>query len=149
MSNEKFNALLNIEQEASFYKWGLVIIPHLFALCIVLLIPYVALNVKFILVVLIIVSSIFYSRLHLIQGSESAIKSIRVNNKNMWSVNLRDDELVKVDVLPSSFISNWLIILNLKRHDNLKSVTALITIDSLDNDTFRHLKVKLKNYHFK
>ena len=147
MSFNPFSAPLSLKIKPSFQKWLMITIPHIFALFVIGFVGDLSLIVKLVLLIVIIISLIFFSRKHLFQSSKYAVLSIRQDSAKNWFILARGkDELKAVDLMSSSFVSNYFIILNYKpKYSNYLSnkYSVLITKDSLSTDNFRQLKARL------
>ena len=133
--------------ESSLQKALLILFPHLATLALVLGVSVFPLAIKLLLVIVITLSTLYYSRLHLLQTLKKSVKTIQYDSANNWFVKTYDENhessLKSVVLLPSSFISKALIVLNYR--DNTGSnYSALITADSISSNEFRRLRVRLK-----
>ncbi len=144
MHTNPFNTPLHLVLKPSLQKRLLIIAPHLIALFIIVLLDVFPLYMKIALFTLIVASSIYYSRLHIFNTLKKSIHTIQQDSANNWIISIQEKGDNKtVELLPSSFISKIIIVLNYK-DINKSHYSAIITKDSLSDDDFRHLYVKLK-----
>ncbi len=138
---------LNIAIKQSMQKWLILVIPHLMAIILSLAVTSFPLWLKVSLFILTVLSFIYYSRLHLFQNSDKSVLSIQQDSAKNWFVTLNkkhgEAEPKSVKLLPSSFISKSLIILNY-RDDQRSNYRVLITPDSYSTNEFRHLSIRIK-----
>jgi len=64
------------------------------------------------------------------------------NENNEWEI-IEAGVSQNANLLPTSFISQWLSIFNFKLHDNKKK-TVLVFADAVHEESFRKLRVRLK-----
>jgi hypothetical protein len=99
--------------------------------------------------ILILASFVYYYKLHVLKSSSSSIQlathsfGITQYNKD-WSIRLAHHKKdIEVKLLPTSFVSTWIIILNFKDL-NYQQYSLLIFHDGIDKNIYRQLKVRLK-----
>lgn len=147
MSHNPFNVPLSIEIRPTFQKTLLVLIPHLLICVLVVSFGVFGLIIKLTLVVILIISTAYYYRLHLGQNLKKSITSIQQDSSKNWFIttyNTGDEATLKVVILlASSFISKYLIVLNY-REENGSQYSIIITKDSVSTNDFRYLRVRLK-----
>jgi len=68
---------------------------------------------------------------------------IRYKPELGWEIALQGNDYYSIEVLPSTVITSFFIVLHFKRHKNKKQ-TTLIAKDALIDDEFRKLMVLLK-----
>lgn len=129
-------------------KHILILFPHMFT-AIILLAFLVAERLDLIYLLLslvfILASYYYFVRLHLKRNLNKSICEIRKSINDEWSLVLKNKSEQRVSILPSSFSSRFLIILNFQNTDIKKdSYSAIITPDSISIEEFRRLKVFIK-----
>ncbi len=152
MSQNSFTAPLSLSIKSSFQKWMIVLIPHLLFVILVLFFNLFNYKIMFVLVALIVASFVYYSRLHLFQNSKHSVMSIYQDSAKNWSFTSnksnKNGEKMSATLLPSSFISKVLIVLNYRDSVRRKH-SIIITPDSLSNNEFRRLRVRLNFFNSK
>ena len=143
MSSNPFNNAIAVKIVPSLQKWLLVLVPHLWVMGLVLWVDVFTLMMRLIILGLVLLSGVYYGRLHLRQGLKKSVLMIQQDSAKNWQITIKGDEQKSVTLLPSSFISQALMVLNYRGLDN-KSYPVLITPDSVSNNDFRRLRVRLK-----
>jgi len=143
MINKTSNRNLSLGVYASPQKWLLVLIPHLFAGIVVFSLVQVSLLLSIILTFAIGYSAYYFLRLHIWQGSTKSVKLIYQDSRTNWYLRDSANNEKNVNLLPDSFNSNYLVILNFSDNQKVK-YSVLITPDSVPEDMFRQLKVALR-----
>ena len=94
-------------------------------------------------------TAFYYLKFHYWQQCKKSVAEFNQDEEGQWSLlcpNLprRDSqsEWVLAELVGSSFSSTWLVVLNFKGEG--KHFTVILPADSLDSDTFRRLRVRLK-----
>jgi len=144
MSDHPFTKPINISLIKTPQKMLIVVLPHLIAFFAVLIIDIFPLWVKGLVSVIIVASLYYYFRLHYFSNLKKSIMSIQLDSTNNWYLTSTNNRKIAASLLPSSFISNILIILNYIDINNRK-FNIIITSDSLSKSEFRRLRVRLKN----
>jgi len=87
--------------------------------------------------------------LHYWQNCKKSVTEFNLDTEGQWSVlcpNLprpkSQSDWVLVELLGHSYVSTWLVVLNFGGEG--KRFTVILPADSLDNDTFRRLRVRLR-----
>lgn len=138
----------------TFILFLLVFVPHVIALLVVLiflLIPTLissvssslSLVVSFASISCIVFSFIYLMRLHFWKTHNKSIKEIHLDSATNWTVVCGNKRHVQVELLTTSFVSYFLVILNFKGLNN-RVYTAIIVPDSLSDQDFRRLRVRVK-----
>ncbi len=114
---------------------------HALAVCVVIF-TAIPLAPKVILVILILFSLLFYLK------QQVGLKEITLRNTSEfgWEISNNSDQFDLVEILPSTVLTRYLIILHYIIQNNLKrkNRSVLIFKDALLKDDFRKLKVELK-----
>lgn len=140
------NQLINITIKSSLLKQCLIFIPHLFvSILLIVLCLYYHLSILFLVLsqLLILFLLFHYNKLYLTLKNKNSIISLEKNISHDWKIDLNDKQ-IRARLLNSSFVSNWLIILNFKNDETKQYYSCLILSDSIETDTFRRLKIYLK-----
>ena len=124
----------------------MVFVPHVLAVLVVIFLVPVLWLIKLGLVSLIVLSLMYFLQLHVFQKLHNTVINIQQDSVNNWLVTTLgdDNKPVQRELLPSSFVSPYLIILNFSSSNRILPFTALITSGSLSEPDFRHLRVRLK-----
>lgn len=154
-SNSIFSVPLSITLKPTVTLSLLVVIPHMLAFLIVVVLIAVPTSISsvsssslvwvagFVTISCIIVSLVYFSRLHIWKILDKSIKEIHQDSAKNWSVIVCDEETKSVQLLTTSFISTFLVVLNFKDL-NSRIYTAIIVSDSLPGQDFRRLRVRIK-----
>jgi len=137
------NQLINITIKSSLLKQCLIFIPHLFvSILLIVLCLYYHLSILFLVLsqLLILFLLFHYNKLYLTLKNKNSIISLEKNISHDWKIDLNDKQ-IRARLLNSSFVSNWLIILNFKNDETKQYYSCLILSDSIETDTFRRLKI--------
>jgi len=144
ISNNK-NSILHLRVVPSLGKILLIILPHLVCFLLMIFCFYqwnISTIYLIVILVCILVSLIYFIKLHLSLSLNKSIKSLTKDSNDKWHINTVDKTNHSVDIVGTSYVSNSLIILNLI-DDIKKEYSVLFTVDSLNIDQFRRLKVFL------
>ncbi len=135
---------ISLKPRVSVQKWLLVLLPHFVSFILILSLIHVQMPafVLIFLLLLIVFSCFYYLRLHIWLSAKNSVKLIFQDTKNQWFLVNSAGEEKSVCLLPDSFYSNYLLILNfVDIYENKYSV--IITPDSVPRDSYRQLKVSL------
>jgi len=95
---------------------------------------------KIILFVVLLVSMVLTLR----KGGPGNVKFMTWKEGPEWVIELKDNKQYKTQLLPSSFVSPWLVVLNFKRADEQPRRSVTLFRDALDGESFRRLRVRLE-----
>lgn len=98
--------------------------------------------IKIFLIIVIIISLVYFFRLYILQMSKRSLLELILNDKEEWYLTLVSGETIKVELRPGAFVHPLLVILPF-RH-GIYFPTVILTPSSVDQDTFRRLRVRLK-----
>ena len=147
MSSNPYNAPLLIKIEPSLHKWLIICVPHLLAMLLISNVGDLSFFLRLTLIMGITVSVTYFLRLHIFLTLKSSVLSIRQDSVNNWFVHTTgESEPKSVTLMPTSFLSNYLIILNYKLDDSKylsQKYSVLITKDSQSSKDFRILRARL------
>lgn len=142
MSVNPFNQSLSLTIIPSFYKKLLIIIPHFVVMVFVLLVEPIPKYLRLILSILIVISVVYYYRLHILGALKRSVSRIGQDSVKNWVLETYDSRSINVSLLDSSFVSQYLIVLNYIDRSN-NNYVVVFTCDSLSISDFRHLVVRL------
>jgi len=98
---------------------------------------------KLIITSLIFLSTLYYVRLHIHQVLKKSVRVIYQDSSKNWFIETTNIEKKEVKLSNTSFFSWSLILINFLDFNN-KKYTVLITPDSLLNEEYRRLIVRLR-----
>ncbi len=75
---------------------------------------------------------------------DQVITTARLRTDDSWLVSLNEQEPVKAELFPGCLVQPWLTVLQFKLPDRRRRSLILLQ-DNVDKDTFRRLRVRLKN----
>ena len=99
--------------------------------------------------VLLALSLVHGIRLHIVRNTDHAIKSALWDELGIWKLVLASGDCMDARLLPDSFVSLPLIVLNFRVGSRWRSFSLILTSDSIDADLLRKLRVRLKLEHGK
>lgn len=140
MSSHKYAAPLRLEPHTSKILLRLLLFAHVGALLLCLLPGFAP------LIRLVIVLSVCSSWLLVVRRFYSGrpFKWLQWDETGIWVLCRHDGRQRDAELLPDSYLSPYLIILNLRFLDGSRCPSQLLLWDSLDKDTFRRLRVRLR-----
>lgn len=152
MSANSFNTPLFLAIKPSIQKSWVVLAPHALALVLVASVSVFSLLIKFIIIALILISAITFYRLHLKQNLKKSVISIQQDSAKNWFLTTydkgQDNNVKSVILLPSSFISKMLIVLNY-RDDSGSYYSVMLTPNCISSNEFRRLRVRVNIINIK
>jgi len=93
-------------------------------------------------VILLIVSVAMYVlQLHYWQSKASSVLALNQDDQQQWALQTAQGWQL-AELLPSSFVSSWLMVLNFQGEQG--RLTVILPADSLDSDSFRRLRVRIR-----
>ena len=143
MTHNIFTGPLVLIPKVKMQSWMLVLIPHFLILLFVIVTPVELYIVKISLSLVVILSLYYFLRLYIFKNLNKSIESVSQDSLKNWYIQDIGKHQHPVQLLPSSFVSKFLIILNYAGIDK-KKYSVLLTPDSLDEKEFRRLKIRLK-----
>ncbi|RVU86282.1 hypothetical protein EOL70_02210 [Leucothrix sargassi] len=147
-----FSSELRLDVNASRSVAALILVPLCFIAVVIIFLTPVSIVLKLLILALLVLSAAHYLKLHYWQTAKRSVSEFNIDANGQWSVlcehlprqaNLT--QWVQVSLDGSTFSSRFLIVLNLVGEG--QRFTILLPKDSLDQDTFRRLRVRLK-MHF-
>jgi len=152
MSLNKFTKPLSLEIHSSLQIGLIVLMPHVIISLIVITFSVFPWWFKLVLLLTVIISAIYYSRYHLLQKYRKSVLSIHQDTASNWLITSNasslEGEKLRVELLPSSFVSQMLIILNFKSSIG-EIYNVIITPDCFTDNEFRRLRVRLNYFNTK
>lgn len=94
--------------------------------------------------VILIASLFYYLRRHAWLEANNSIIEVEINTACSCTVHTRGGERYRGSLLPATFITSHLVILNLARDDSRARLAVVIFADAVDAERFRELRVLLK-----
>jgi len=138
MSSPKYASPL-LKPETSRVFTGLFAVAHLGAMAIVLPLNFSWL-IKITLLTLVAVSMFVVLR-----GKGFAnVNVLTWKEGSEWVLELSDGIQYETYLLPSSYVSPWLVVLNFSKAENQRGRSVTLFRDALDQETFRRLRVRLR-----
>lgn len=125
-----------IKPSSLLLKW--LVLMHLLAI-LTTLICALSFSYQAIIIILILGSLWFYAQ----QGLKKHEIAIRYSSAFGWEIAVLEHNFFSIEILPSTVITAYLIILHYKTHKKYTQ-TSLIIKDTLNEDEFRKLKVLLR-----
>ena len=143
MINKAPNRIFSVSIHASPQKWALVLVPHFISLIVAFSVVQVSTLLSIALIFAIAYSAYYFLHLHVWLDSNKSVRSIYQDSRNNWFLITAANEEKSVSLMPESFNSNYLIILNYTDINKTK-YAVIVTPDSILTDFFRQLKVNLR-----
>ena len=138
MSSPKYASPLVLQPKTSRLLICLVMVAHVGAMLIVVLVNlYWAL--KLVLLVVLAVSLVFFLR----GKGLGNLSSLTWKDGGEWVLELDGDKQYEMQLLPSSYVSPWLVVLNFRAAEEHKGKSVVLFRDALDPESFRRLRVRL------
>ena len=135
--------MLTIKLSPSIWLAGLLTAMHGLALALIWLLPFDQ-WLKIAAVLLLLVSLIYHVRRDAMRTSPNAILALKISPECRCSVQVRSGDWFEAQLLPTSFVSPYLTILNL-RFDHARLVKHVVILpDAIDAEQFRKLRVLLR-----
>jgi hypothetical protein len=138
MSSPKYASPLVLKPKTSRVFIGLFSAAHLGAIFAVLLLD-LSLEIKISLLILIAISMFVVLR-----GKGLAnMETLTWKEGGEWALELSDGTQYETHLLPSSYVSTWLVVLNFNKAENQRTRSVTLFRDALDPKSFRQLRVRL------
>lgn len=148
MLQNKFERPLDlaIKQSKIFYSYLFII--FLFALVSILITVSLSLSLRLLLVLLLMCSTFIILRKSLLEN----ISHLRLNKDNDWEVLTFNNECFAVELFGECIVTSFLVWINLSTLPGIKprkNFHVLLFSDSVDQDQFRQLRVRLRFFSTK
>lgn len=139
MSSPKYASPLILKPETSRVFIGLFAIAHLGALAVVL-----PLNLSWVIKISLL-SLVAVSMFVVLRGKGfSNVNILTWKEGGEWVLELSDGTQYETYLLPSSYVSPWLVVLNFSKAENQRGRSVTLFRDALDEESFRRLRVRLR-----
>ncbi len=99
---------------------------------------------KLIGTLLFLVSLVLYCRHHALLASPKSIVTFELNDAMECTLEAKNGERITCEILGSTFVSPYLVVLNLKPLNNCSSRSIIILADTIDMNVFRQLRILLR-----
>ena len=140
MSSNKYATPLRLELHTSRLLLILLLFAHGGALLLCLS-PAFFPFVRLVFILFVGLSLLFvYRRFY----SANIPKSLVWDEDGIWRLRGQNGTWQEAELLPESYVSPYLVILNLRYLDGRRCPAQVLFYDSLDNESFRRLKVRLR-----
>jgi toxin CptA len=135
--------MLSITLRPSYLLALMLAAMHALALISVWLVP-LPLTAKIGAAVVLMLSLVLTLRRHVWRTGKQAIRAIRLSGECDVAVQGQDSEWQEVVLLPSSFVSDYLTVLNLRLEGEKLARHVVILPDAIDAEQFRQMRVWLR-----
>lgn len=135
--------MLSITLRPSYLLALLLVVMHALALASTWLVPLV-LAAKIGTAVVLTSSLALSLQQHVWRAGKRSVHAIRLNGECDMSLQRQDGVWLEVTLLPSSFISPYLTVLNLSLEGERRARHVVILPDAMDAEQFRQLRVWLR-----
>ena len=143
MSSARYATPLTIEPHPSRGLLALLLLAHAGAVVILLLLNEWPWSVRLFLLVAVLASLWTTLGKQGWRQTPARIQRLVWQTENDWRLEFSGGETLTAELLPSSFLHPWLVILNLRVEGRRLPVSVALPRDSLDATTFRQLRVRL------
>ncbi len=120
-----------------------VVTAHLVATWAVLLLIEVTLWLKLLMLGMLALSFVIETRRHIFHRGAASIREARWVSDGKWHLQLRDGSSTEAELLPSSFVKPWLVVLHFRCVGVPRRRSLVLLADSLDRAAARRLRVRL------
>jgi toxin CptA len=142
-SSEKFAVPFRINLKTSFILNGALLLMYLGA-AYWLWVFDLNLAIKLALLAALMVGFIYHTRRYLLKTGKRSVANLVWLEQDHWQLETTRGETVDANLLGSSFVNPWLVVLNFKPETGGRMWPVVILPDSVDSTTFRRLSVKLR-----
>ncbi len=136
-------AVLSIHRKPSFWLAGMLSLAHI-ATAILLWPLLLPLGVKMLIVILLVISLAYYLCCDALLCTNKAVISFSLSEKMRCTVTTRSGKTTACDVLGSTFVAPYLVVLNLQSEGGFFPCSIVILPDGIDADMHRQLRVWLR-----
>ncbi|MER2511643.1 protein YgfX [Nitrosomonas ureae] len=138
-----FMAVLSIHRKPSF--WLAVILSSAHIATAMLLWPLsLPLEVKMLIAILLVISLVYYLGRDALLYANKAVISFTLSEKMQCTAITQSSKTITCKVLGSTFVSPYLVVLNLKPEGEFFPCSIVILSDGVDIDMHRQLRVWLR-----
>ena len=135
--------MLNIRLKPSLYLSLLLSAAHIIAIGLVLVLP-LPIELKLVTTLVFCISLVFYLNRNVRLAALNSVIALEINEDCTCTIETRSGKQLDCILLPTSYVSASLTILNLKANDELLARHVVILPDSIDPEDFRKLRVLLR-----
>jgi toxin CptA len=135
--------MLNVRLKPSGYLTLLLSAAHAIALGLVIVLP-LPIGLKLVITLVICISLVFYLRRNARLAAPNSIIALEVKEDCACAIETRSGKRLDCIVLPTSYVSASLTILNLKADGEVLARHVVILPDSINPEDFRKLRVLLR-----
>jgi toxin CptA len=138
MSSPKYASPLYLKPETSRIFVALFLTGHLGAMASVLLLNF-SWELKAALLIILAISLVVVLRGRGIGN----VSSLTWKDGGEWALKLDNGTEYETQLLPSSYVNPWLVVLNFHKAENNRGRSVTLFRDALDPESFRRLRVRL------
>ena len=135
--------MLNIRLKPSGYLTLLLSAAHTIAICLVLALP-LPIGLKLVTTLVFCVSLVFYLKRNARLAAPNSIVALEIMEDCACAIETRSGKRLDCILLPTSYVSASLTILNLKADGEMLARHVVILPDSINPEDFRKLRVLLR-----
>jgi toxin CptA len=135
--------MLNIRLKPSLYLALLLSAAHAIVIGLVLALP-LPIGLKLVITLVICISLVFYLKRNARLASPNSIIELQIDEDCACIIDMRNGKRLDCILLPTSYVSASLTILNLKTNGELLARHVVILPDAINSDDFRKLRVLLR-----
>lgn len=139
MSSPKYASPLILKPETSQVFVGLFTAAHLGAIAVVL-----SLNFSWIIIISLLTLVVISMVVVLRSKGFGNISILTWKEGGEWVLELNNGEQYETYLLPSSYVSRWLVVLNFRKSEDQRSRSVTLFRDALGEKVFRRLRVRLR-----
>ncbi len=100
--------------------------------------------IKFVIFILLVISLLFTVRQYALLNTQRAIVAFELSDEMFCKFKTRQGQSIGCHILGSTFVSPYLVVLNLKPPDHFLTRSVVIFPESIDAELFRQLRVLLR-----
>lgn len=138
MSSQKYASPLVLRPKTSRIFVSLFTVGHLGAMAVVIALNF-SWMLKLVLFVVLMISLVSVIR----KQGKASVDTLTWKDGGEWLLELNDGSQYETYLLPSSYISPWLVVLNFGKAENHRGRSITFFRDALDQESFRRLRVRL------
>lgn len=125
------------------YVLAILLAGIAFAACGILFLMPISLFIKILTILFVVIYTIYYLARDVLLWLPMSILSVEVDKHGECQVLRKNGTQDSAIVLPDTFVTSYLTVLNLKIESNFWRQYVVITPDRVDANAFRHLRVYL------
>lgn len=143
MSSTKYASPLRLEIQRSQKLLSLLLVTHLGAFMLIWTLT-IAIQWQLLLALIILGSLFYYTKAYYLLTSPNAVVHAIWDADENWHLSLANGSIISARLLPDTYIHPWLVVLNFICQDPSKKYSLPLLPDSLDANTLRRLRVRLR-----